>query len=89
MLLLAAVPDAHARLQSGEIHVWETQEIILESSRAYPNPYRDVDCWIELAGPGFKRRVYGFWDGGTDISGAVRRHIARKMDVARRVEPSR
>ncbi len=21
-------------------------------------------CWIELEGPGFARRVYGFWDGG-------------------------
>jgi len=64
MLLLAAVPDAHARLQSGEIHVWETQEITFEASRAYANPYKEVECWIELSGPDFKRRIYGFWDGG-------------------------
>jgi hypothetical protein len=55
---------AGAALNSGEVHVWETQEIILESSRDYPNAYNDVDCWIELTGPGFKKRIYGFWDGG-------------------------
>src|SRR5882672_10439063 len=64
MLLLAAVRDAHARLQSGEIHVWETQEITFEASRDYANPYKEVECWIELSGPDFKRRIYGFWDGG-------------------------
>src|SRR5688572_10318011 len=54
---------ARAALVSGEAHVWETQVIILESSRDYPNAYSEVDCWIELSGPGFARRVYGFWDG--------------------------
>ena len=34
------------------------------SAKAYANPYVDVECWIELAGPGFAKRVYGFWDGG-------------------------
>jgi hypothetical protein len=38
------------------------QEIILESARDYANPYVEVDCWIELEGPGFARRVHGFWD---------------------------
>jgi hypothetical protein len=59
----ASVP-ALARLQSGEVHVWELQEIIFQASRDYANPYADVDCWIELSGPNFKKRVYGFWDGG-------------------------
>ena len=61
-LLLAGV--AHARLQSGEVHVWETQEITFEAARDYANPYVDVTIWIELDGPGFSRKVYGFWDGG-------------------------
>jgi hypothetical protein len=56
--------SAHARLQSGEAHVWETQEITLEAARDYANPYVDVTVWIELAGPGFSKKVYGFWDGG-------------------------
>ena len=55
---------AHARLQSGEVHVWEVQEIVLASQHEYPNPYVDVECWVELEGPDFRRRVYGFWDGG-------------------------
>lgn len=55
---------SRAALSSGEVHVWELQEIILESTQSYPNPYVDVECWIQLEGPGFSRRVYGFWDGG-------------------------
>src|SRR5262245_50467476 len=61
-LLFAGV--AHARLQSGEVHVWEPQEITFESAREYANPYTDVTVWIDLGGPGFSRKVYGFWDGG-------------------------
>ena len=67
-LLIASAPLAadpgSRRLESGEVRVWEMQEIILRSSADYPNPYADVECWIELEGPGFARRVYGFWDGG-------------------------
>lgn len=52
-----------ATLQSGEVHVWETQEIRFEAARDYGNPYVEVDVWIQLEGPGFSKRVYGFWDG--------------------------
>ncbi len=62
--LAACSAVAQARLQSGEVHVWELQEITLQAAQDYPNPYRDVECWIDLEGPDFKRRVYGFWDGG-------------------------
>ena len=57
-------PAANARLQSGEVHVWEVQEITFAAARDYANPYAEVDCWVELEGPDFRRRVYGFWDGG-------------------------
>jgi hypothetical protein len=53
-----------SRLSRGEAHVWETQEITLRAARDYENPYVDVVCWIDLEGPGFDGRVYGFWDGG-------------------------
>jgi len=46
------------------VHTWELQEIELRSSAKYANPYTEVECWVELKGPGFARRVYGFWDGG-------------------------
>lgn len=60
----ALVSFARAALVSGEVHVWETQEIILQAEREYANPYVEVVCWIDLEGPDFARRVYGFWDGG-------------------------
>src|SRR5687768_3840066 len=63
-LLLGASGVGEARLQSGEVHVWETQEITLEAARDYANPYVDVEVWIELTGPQFSKRIYGFWDGG-------------------------
>lgn len=64
MLAIAVAMPASASLQRGEAHVWEMQEIILQSQRDYANPYADVTVWIDLKGPGFARRVYGFWDGG-------------------------
>jgi hypothetical protein len=63
-LLFATAGVGHARLQSGEVHVWETQEITLEAARDYANPYVDAQVWIELTGPGFHKRIHGFWDGG-------------------------
>jgi hypothetical protein len=53
-----------AALAQPAVHVWQMQEIELRASRAYANPYVDVECWVELTGPGFSKRVYGFWDGG-------------------------
>jgi hypothetical protein len=46
------------------VHVWEKQELTFAASRDYANPYTDVVVWVDLAGPDFKKRVYGFWDGG-------------------------
>jgi hypothetical protein len=66
LFALAAVSapvDARSTLSRGEAHVWELQEITLRSAREYANPYAEVVCWIDLAGPGYARRVYGFWDG--------------------------
>lgn len=57
-LCCAALPAQNA------IHTWEVKEIELRSSHSYANPYTDVECWVDLKGPGFAKRVYGFWDGG-------------------------
>ena len=46
------------------VPVWQLQEIELRASGRYGNPYADVECWVDLAGPGFAKRIYGFWDGG-------------------------
>jgi hypothetical protein len=48
---------------SGSVHVWEKVEIELQAQNAYDNPYAEVEVWVDLRGPGFGRRVYGFWDG--------------------------
>ena len=44
--------------------IWEPIELDLTGKGVYDNPYMDVDVWIDLKGPGFEKRVYGFWDGG-------------------------
>jgi len=47
-----------------EVHVWQMQEIVLEAEEEYENYYTDITCWIDLEGPDFSKRIYGFWDGG-------------------------
>ena len=56
-----------ARLVAQEprlLHVWEKHQLEFTAERSYPNAYTDVIMWVDLVGPGFSRRVYGFWDGG-------------------------
>lgn len=45
-------------------HVWEKVEITLQAENSYENPYQDVEVWVELTGPKFNKRCYGFWAGG-------------------------
>lgn len=45
-------------------HVWEKQELTFTAANTYPNAYTDVIVWVDLTGPGFSKRIYGFWDGG-------------------------
>jgi hypothetical protein len=46
------------------IHVWEKVELRFEAAGAYSNPYTNVEVWVDLHGPQFEKRCYGFWDGG-------------------------
>jgi len=39
-------------------------EITVQAEKQYSNYYADVTCWVELKGPEFSKRIYGFWDGG-------------------------
>jgi len=48
---------------AGTVHVWEKVEITLHAGKHYDNPYTEVEVWIDLEGPGFEKRCYGFWDG--------------------------
>lgn len=44
--------------------VWTKIDLAFEAAGDYANPYTDVEVWVDLTGPGFARRVHGFWDGG-------------------------
>ena len=48
----------------GAVHPWEKQELTFTAAGKYANPYTDVTVWVDLTGPHFEKRVYGFWDGG-------------------------
>ena len=58
---IAALPQTGTVVQVA--HVWDRQEITLKAQNSYPSPYLSVDVWVDLVGPGFHKRVYGFWDG--------------------------
>ena len=45
-------------------HVWEKQELTFTAEKTYANAYKEVTVWVDLTGPHFNKRVYGFWDGG-------------------------
>ena len=62
-----AAAAADATLSSANAktyHVWEKVEIVFVAKAKYENPYTDVTVWVDLKGPGFDKRCYGFWDGG-------------------------
>jgi hypothetical protein len=48
---------------AGAAQVWEKVEITLYAEKRYENPYKEVEVWVDLKGPGFEKRCYGFWDG--------------------------
>lgn len=64
ILLLFTASAGFAQNNNANLHVWELKEIVLNAEKTYNNYYTDVTCWVELTGPGFSKRVYGFWDGG-------------------------
>src|SRR4051794_29630160 len=52
----AAVPES--------VHTWQMHELTFKAANKFANPYTDATVWVDLTGPGFDKRVYGFWDGG-------------------------
>ena len=69
-------------------HTWEVQEIVLHAAKPYANAYKDVDAWVELKGPNFSKRVYGFWDGGI-LASQDRSDWARQVDVDKQFQSGR
>ena len=64
LLVIVISPNTLNGRNLSDIHVWEMKEITLKAKKEYKNCYTDVTCWIELNGPNFSKRVYGFWNGG-------------------------
>ncbi len=63
-LLATALAGAANAWSVGETHVWQKREIVLTAERSYANAYTQATVWVDLSGPHFSKRVYGFWDGG-------------------------
>jgi len=61
--LLAAIALQTAAAAPNETHVWEKVELTFHATNQYTNPYTQVVAWVDLKGPGFDKRCYGFWDG--------------------------
>jgi len=54
LLLLICVYFSSCKQQIiQEIHIHEINEILLTAEEHYDNPYIDVECWVDLVGPGF------------------------------------
>jgi hypothetical protein len=49
------------------VRLYEVKEIVLTAGNTYENPYKEVDCWVELVGPGFNKKIYGFWNGENEF----------------------
>ncbi len=61
---VALLPGVVPAAPSGSGHPWERQEVTLTAARDYENPYVQQTVWLDLKGPHFSKRIYGFWDGG-------------------------
>jgi hypothetical protein len=48
-------------------YVWSKIDLRFIAERRYENPYTELEIWVDLEGPGFSKRVYGFWDGDQDF----------------------
>jgi hypothetical protein len=49
------------------VRIYEIREIALTATGTYENPYLEVDCWVEVEGPGFSKKIYGFWNGDNEF----------------------
>ncbi len=64
LLVVLLLPMPRMFAASGPVHVWDKQELTLTAANTYKNAYTEVTVWVDLLGPGFTKRVFGFWDGG-------------------------
>jgi hypothetical protein len=61
--LLAAFALQTATAAPDQTHAWEKVELTFHATNQYSNPYTEIAVWVDLKGPEFDKRCYGFWDG--------------------------
>ena len=89
-VLLRCVAPAGAALSSGEVHVWEMQEITLPARRRrYANPYADVDVLDRARGPGLRAPRVRVLGRRAHVQGPLRRDGAGRVALALGLEPAR
>ncbi|MHC4546998.1 MAG: apiosidase-like domain-containing protein [Planctomycetota bacterium] len=66
LVISVVLPGACNEVFGRTYYVWEKVEVTLKAAKSYENPYKEVEVWVDLEGPEsvFKKRCYGFWDGG-------------------------
>ena len=64
LALLVMVYGSATSQGTTSVHVYEKVELTFTAAANYANPYTDAEMWVDLKGPHFARRCYGFWDGG-------------------------
>ncbi|WP_375599108.1 DUF4038 domain-containing protein [Devosia sp. Naph2] len=48
------------------VKVWSKLDLVFTANGTFGNAYADALLWVDLEGPGYSRRVYGFWNGGSE-----------------------
>lgn len=67
IVILVLISSCKSPYAEQPLHVGEIKEIVLHSTQQYDNPYTDVECWVELQGPGFHKKIFGYWNGGNEF----------------------
>jgi hypothetical protein len=67
LLLSLVLPVCYMSADVDTVHVWEKQELTFTALNRYKNAYTDVVVWVDLIGPGFNKRIYGFWYGDQEF----------------------
>ena len=62
-ICLALGTCTFASALGSDVRVWEKVELTFHATNVSANPYTNYQVWVDLHGPRFDKRCYGFWDG--------------------------
>lgn len=49
------------------VKVFEITEVTFHTVNDYNNPYTEIEMGVELSGPEFYKKIYGFWNGNNEF----------------------